>query len=105
MTWLSIDTRLIGLLAHPSWLTHIESQAPANRHGAKWRLPPAGRFYIHHLQRARAVHNERPFGETNMPQVNQPQNKSKIMGDKSPKSKQKKSSQKQAGKKPGGKKK
>jgi len=40
-----------------------------------------------------------------MPQVNQPQNKSKIMGDKSPKSKQKKSSQKQAGKKPGGKKK
>lgn len=36
-----------------------------------------------------------PFGETNMPQVNQPQKKIKIMGDKSPKSNQKKSSQKQ----------
>jgi hypothetical protein len=41
-------------------------------------------------------HNTHPFGETNMPQVNQPADESKIMGDKSPKSNQKKSSQKQA---------
>ncbi|HKW29277.1 MAG TPA: hypothetical protein VJT54_08085 [Verrucomicrobiae bacterium] len=37
-----------------------------------------------------------PFGETDMPQVNQPRNKSKIMGDRSPKSNRKKSNQKQA---------
>jgi hypothetical protein len=37
-----------------------------------------------------------PFGETDMPQVNQPRKKIKIMGDRSPKSNQKKSSQKQA---------
>jgi hypothetical protein len=44
-----------------------------------------------------AVHHQRPFGETDMPQVNQPADESQnIMGDKSPKSNQKKSSQKQA---------
>ncbi len=37
-----------------------------------------------------------PFGETDMPQVNQPRKKNKTMGDRSPKSNQKKSSQKQA---------
>jgi hypothetical protein len=41
-------------------------------------------------------HDMRPFGETNMPQVNQPAEKIKVMGDKSPKSNQKKSSQKRA---------
>jgi hypothetical protein len=44
-----------------------------------------------------AGHHQRPFGETDMPQVNQPAEESKnIMGDRSPKSNQKKSSQKQA---------
>jgi hypothetical protein len=37
-----------------------------------------------------------PCGETNIPQVNQPAEKNKTMGDKSPKANQKKSSQKQA---------
>lgn len=41
-------------------------------------------------------HNLRPFGETDMPQVNQLVKAINIMGDKSPKSNQKKSSQKQA---------
>lgn len=41
-------------------------------------------------------HNMNSFGETNMPQVNQPAEESQNMGDKSPKSNQKKSSQKQA---------
>jgi hypothetical protein len=37
-----------------------------------------------------------PFGETDMPQVNEPAEESQNMGDKSPKSNQKKFSQKQA---------
>jgi hypothetical protein len=41
-------------------------------------------------------HDMCPFGETNMPQVSQPQEKIKVMGDKSPKSNQKKSTQKQS---------
>jgi hypothetical protein len=43
-----------------------------------------------------ARHDGRPSGETDMPQVNQPRKKIKIMGDRSPKSNQKKSNQKQA---------
>jgi hypothetical protein len=39
---------------------------------------------------------ERPFGETDMPQVINPRKKTKIMGDRSPKSNQKKTNQKQA---------
>jgi len=49
------------------------------------------------------IYNDRPgrhdpdaFGETNMPQVNEPAEESQNMGDKSPKSNQKKISQKQA---------
>jgi hypothetical protein len=41
-------------------------------------------------------HDMGPFGETDMPQVSQPQKKAKHMGDRSPKSNQKKTSQKQA---------
>ena len=40
-------------------------------------------------------HDMRPCGETVMPQVSQPAERIKVMGDKSPKSNQKKSSQKQ----------
>jgi hypothetical protein len=41
-------------------------------------------------------HDSLPFGETNMPQVSQPAEEIKIMGDRSPKSNQKKSTQKQS---------
>jgi len=41
-------------------------------------------------------HDGSPSGETKLPQVSQPQEKIKIMGDRSPKANQKKSSQKQA---------
>jgi len=41
-------------------------------------------------------HDMSPFGETNMPQVNEPTEESQDMGDKSPKANQKKTSQKQA---------
>ena len=41
-------------------------------------------------------HHMGPFGETDMPQVNEPEEESQNMGDKSPKSNQKKFSQKQA---------
>ena len=45
----------------------------------------------------RGGHDMSPFGETDMPQVNQPsKGKSNTMGDRSPKSNQKKSNQKQA---------
>jgi hypothetical protein len=40
--------------------------------------------------------DERPSGETDMPQVFNPRKKTKIMGDRSPKSNQKKTNQKQA---------
>ena len=40
--------------------------------------------------------DERPFGETDMPQVTNPRKKTKVMGDRSPKSNQKKTNQKQA---------
>ena len=43
-----------------------------------------------------AKHNECPYGETDMPQVNQPRKKTNTMGDRSPKSNRKKSNQKQA---------
>lgn len=43
-----------------------------------------------------AAHDSLPSGETDMPQVNQPQKIINVMGDKSPKSNQKKSSQKDA---------
>ncbi len=52
---------------------------------------------------ASIIYNGRPgkhdgysSGETKLPQVSQPQEKIKIMGDRSPKANQKKSSQKQA---------
>jgi hypothetical protein len=43
-----------------------------------------------------AKHNDLAFGETNIPQVSQPAEKTNLMGDKSPKANQKKSSQKQS---------
>jgi hypothetical protein len=58
-----------------------------------------------HLRRdlVSIIYNHRPgthdvsaFGETNMPQVSQPAEETKIMGDRSPKSNQKKSTQKQS---------
>jgi hypothetical protein len=49
-------------------------------------------IYNHRL----GTHDVSAFGETNMPQVSQPAEEIKIMGDRSPKSNQKKSTQKQS---------
>jgi len=58
----------------------------------RWPDEVASSIYNDHPGRQ----DERPFGETDMPQVINPLKKTKIMGDRSPKSNQKKTNQKQA---------
>jgi hypothetical protein len=77
---------------------YVLTHNPGNRVGYPARRPSAAPDEV-----ASSIYNdhpgrqdERPFGETDMPQVINPWKKTKIMGDRSPKSNQKKSNQKQA---------
>lgn len=78
------------------WTNPVQASLPRRPKQAP-RCQPKGNEIASIIYIARPCnHGAPPFGETNMPKVNQPAEKNKTMGDKSPKSNQKKSSQKQA---------